>query len=107
MDRQYVLLPDAEEIHVCGSKLDRAGVRDIDRTHTSGRDQCIYGDAMKQGIVSRIICALVIGAIGATIPSIPIFLISSFVDDQPAFWVWPMFTLLLGFVVFLTDSEMD
>ena len=58
-------------------------------------------------MLSRIGFSLLMGIIGGAIPALPLTLISSFVDDKPNFWFWPLFGTLFAVIVFFSPIAKD
>jgi len=56
---------------------------------------------------SRIIFSLIAGFFGAAIPTVPLFVLSSFVDDKPNLWIWLWFGIPLSIIVFFSPASRE
>jgi hypothetical protein len=55
-------------------------------------------------MLGRILFSVITGMVLGALPALPLFLISSFVDDRPNLWFWPLFGGVFTIVIFFSPA---
>ncbi len=55
--------------------------------------------------IGKIIGSFIVGAIIGAVPAMFIILISSFSEDRPAFWIWPVFAAVCAVPIYFSLGD--